>query len=98
MRDPTLTELRSDLQVAQEIERRILEAQIWDKVGPIVRAAVAPFEGKPLTEDTIHTAQQVLQKTLDALGPDFLPVPGIRLVLKRHPEDPFSLVLELEDE
>ena len=97
MRDPTLIELHSDLQIAREIERRILEAQIWDKVGSIVRAIMTPFEGKPLSEDTVHTAQQVLQSTLDALGPDFLAVPGVRLVLKQHPEDPFSLVLELED-
>jgi hypothetical protein len=86
-----------DLRIAQELERQILETQIWDKVRPVVQRITARFVGKTLNEALILKAQRLLEEELRFLGPGF-PIPGIRLVLKKHPEDPFSLVLELEDE
>lgn len=86
-----------DLQIANELERQILEAQIWNKVQPIVQRITSQFIGKIMNEAMILKAQRLLEEELRFLGPGF-PLPGLRLVLKKHPENPFSLVLELEDE
>lgn len=85
-----------DLKIAQELERQILERQIWNKVRPIVQRVASQFIGTIMNEELLLKAQWRLEEELGSLGPGF-PIPGIRLVLKKDPKNPFSLVLELED-
>lgn len=84
-----------DLQIARELERQILEAQIWERVAPIVDEVATPFLGHALNEATMRNAQRALDERLKSLGPDF-PLPGVKLILKLDPSDPYTLLLELQ--
>lgn len=87
---------KEDLQVALELERQILEARTWRRLKPVIQEVMRPFIGKKLNDATILQAQRLLQETLGSLGSDFH-IPG-HFILKKDPQNPFSIVLEFEDE
>lgn len=88
-----------DLRIARELERQILEGRDLLEVERVVREVLALFLGKMLNATLLHAAQQALNTKFQALGPDFpRPGGGVRPVLKVNPDDPASLLLELEYE
>lgn len=83
-----------DLRIARELEDQILGAHVWEKVVPLIQEVTNRYIGHKLNDETILDAQYAIQEKLRSSG-ILLPV---RFVLKRSPDDPNSLVLELEDE
>lgn len=92
-----------DLRIAHELEDQILGAHVWGKIVswingtifPLIQEVTNQYIGHKLDDETILDAQYAIQEKLHSAG--ILLPDGVRFVLKRSPDDPNSLVLELED-